>query len=653
MKRRLFFFCAIATVTGILIGFLAKEFYWFFLVPLFFIPLVVYRKRIDFIVIILLFTLSAVNSSIGYKEVNTSYDSCYISGLVADVRDGESKAFILSDALIVTPDESYLSIDNIFVTFSGEHLPKSGQRICFHSSVFPYATSAQNVGERSTHTNAIADNIFLRAYSTNFTLLNQETTVKSVIYSLKSTIFDKIFSSTDNKDAAGILYAFLTGDRAYVSSDTFSSFQAAGASHILALSGLHTGIILLILSRLLDLFRASRTIKFILISLFLILFCIFTGFSPSIIRASVIAGVLLFCSAAGFRYDLLNSLSLAATIILLFNPYRLFDVSFLLSFSAVLGIACLPNIHIKNKLLSKLYSSLSVTVGATVFTLPLSLYFFSATSVVSIIFNLIMVPIASLAVFLTVIFIFLPAIFIKVPIFLADLLLRIAKFATLFPLFKMLAFSAIWVALIMLVLFLLSKFVQIRRIYKAAVALLLCASLFAAHFIKDTSTKINVLAGTNELCVHVSTDKNIFIGLDETSTFLKYVNANMHQIDVVVLLNKDDALQFEALRRAGVSFKSVIAPVNTYIDTELDVVLLNNDQPYHVDNLIFCYSSDGLILTFEGKRVLIDGFSLDFDSSVFYLKDLGVCVWDDKLLNTEFYGMITITKNKTKTFCGD
>jgi hypothetical protein len=78
MKRRLFFFCAIATVTGILIGFLAKEFYWFFLVPLFFIPLVVYRKRTDFIVIILLFTLFSCNSKQTYVEqdiVNFNYNN--------------------------------------------------------------------------------------------------------------------------------------------------------------------------------------------------------------------------------------------------------------------------------------------------------------------------------------------------------------------------------------------------------------------------------------------------------------------------------------------------------------------------------------------------------------------------------------------------
>ena len=657
MKRRLFFFCALFMVAGIIAGAFIKEFSLLFLIPLALLPFVLFKKRFKIAIVIVLFVLSLVNASCGYKEVNSEIPSASVSGVVSDVCLGESKSFIISDANVITADGESFFLDNVFISFSGEELPTPGETVHIRSTLYPNASIAKNTGEIDTRALAIADNIFFCAYSTNFVKIEDEITVKTVIYSLKGVIFDKIFSSTDNKEAAGVLYAFLTGDRAYISINTFNSFKAAGTSHLLALSGLHTGIIILILSRLLDLFRSSKTIKLIIIGTFLILFCIFTGFSPSIIRASIMACVMLFCQSAGFRYDLLNSLSLSACIILLFNPYRLFDVSFLLSFSAVLGIACLPNVNIKNRLLAKVYSALSVTVGATVFTMPLSFYYFSSISSVSVLFNLIMVPIASLALFLLVIFIFLPSQLLSIPIFLVNLLLRIAEYATSFSPITMLNFNVLWVPIIMAVLFLLSRFVRIKACLKAVLALALIVSLLCAPFIKDNSPKINVLAKTRELCVHVETNKNIFIGLDYSTALLSYIETNMRKIDAVVLLDKDDCDQFEFLRQRGIEIKSVIVPQGLQLDTELDVFVLNNDEATAFENVVFCYSSGGIYLLLNGKVFYFGGKSEQASINVFYFSkgkiNAQMVLSNGTLLSTEHYGMITVKNGKISTFLGE
>lgn len=657
MKRRLFFFCAISMVAGIFAGAHIKEFSLLFLIPLVLLPFVLVKKRFKIAVVLILFVLSLVNASCGYKEVNSEIPSASVSGVVSDVCLGESKSFIISDANVIAQDGTKLKIDNVFVSFSGEELPTPGETVHLRSTLYPYAAPAQNTGEVDTRFSAIADNIFFRAQSTNFVKIQSTTTVKTVIYSLKGVIFDKIFSATDNKDAAGVLYAFLTGDRAYISTETLNSFKAAGTSHLLALSGLHTGIIILVLSRILDLFKASRTLKLIIIGTFLILFCVFTGFSPSIVRAAIMACVVLFCQAAGFRYDLLNSLSLSACIILLFNPYRLFDVSFLLSFSAVLGIACLPNVTIKNRLLAKLYSSVSVTLGATVFTIPLSFYYFSSISYVSVLFNLIMVPIASLALFLLVIFIFLPSQLLSIPVFLIDVVLKIADRATLFSPITMLNFNVLWVPIIMIVLFLLSRFTLIKARFKILLAFLLTTSLLCAPIAKDKTPKVNVLAQTRELCVHVETNKNIFIGLDYSTTLLSYIKTNTRKIDAVVLLDKDDCDQFEFLRQRGIEIKSVIVPQGLLLDTELDVFVLNKNEDTFVDGLILSYSDDGIYLLLNGQSFFLGGKSNRADVSVFYCseKDLygQVVLKDEKLLSTEHYGMITVKNGKISTFLGE
>ncbi len=320
MKKRLFFFCAISIVIGILLGAWAKEFLICFLFPLLFLPFAFIKKKLALGAVILLFVISFVNSSCAYREIKQEIPSASFSGIVSDVYDGELKSFIISDVTVVTKEQNSTSLKRVFVSFSGENLPRVGEKVQITATLYPYAKTAQNQGEQSTHVLALADDIFFRAYSTNFARISSKTTVKSIIYSLKGVIFDKIFSATDNKEAAAILYAFLTGDRAYISGETVNLFKSSGTSHLLALSGLHTGIILLVLSKLLDLLRCAKKPKLIIIGTFLILFCAFTGLSPSIIRASVMASVLLFCSAFGFRYDLLNSLSLTACIILLFNP---------------------------------------------------------------------------------------------------------------------------------------------------------------------------------------------------------------------------------------------------------------------------------------------------------------------------------------------
>lgn len=658
MKKRLFFFCAVAMVVGIIIGSYAKEFTPLFLVPLALLPFFVFKRLFKFALVTLLLVISLTNSACAYKEFHNELPDAFVVGIVSDASGGENKSFVLSDTNVVL-DGSTLDIDRVLVYFSGEELPSCGQWVKIRTTLYPLGTTAKNPGEKSTHTQAIADDIFFCAYSTNFDTLYKETTLKSIIYSLKGKIYDKIFSSTDNKEAAGILYAFLTGDRAYVLSSTRTSFRYAGASHLLALSGLHTGIIILFLTKLLNLFRASHKLKLVIVGTFLVLFCIFTGLSPSIIRASIMAVVLLFCSAAGFRYDLLNSLSLAACIILLFNPYRLFDVSFLLSFSAVLGIACLPKVKIKNKILSYLVSSLLLSLGATIFTVPLSLYYFSSVSVMGILFNLIMIPIASLALFALIIVIFLPAPLMRVPVFLASLLLEVSSFATRFNPVSTLAFDEVWVAVIMAAMFILSRFTQIKRLIKALVALLLCVAVFACAAIKDTASRINVIAQTSELCVHVSGHRNFLIGVSESGSAISYIKSNMRFVDIVVLLDDDDVVDFELARQKGIRFGAIIAPESIgSIDTELDVTYLRGTHATAFDAFFLFFDDGGLYLITESQIFFFGGESERATFSIFHTREgyqSGFCTvkTKHKEYSTKNSGMITVRRGKITTFLGD
>ena len=130
----------------------------------------------------------------------------------------------------------------------------------------------------------------------------------------------------------------ILGDRSKIPSGLRSLFIQTGTMHILAISGLHIGIVAFILDLLLKALRIRRRLRFSAIILLLVFYCLLTGARPSVIRATIMAIVLL----AGFllrrENQISHSLALAGLIILIANPRQLFNLGFQLSFLSVISI---------------------------------------------------------------------------------------------------------------------------------------------------------------------------------------------------------------------------------------------------------------------------------------------------------------------------
>ena len=138
----------------------------------------------------------------------------------------------------------------------------------------------------------------------------------------------------------GFLNADLTGDRSMLTAETREIFSITGLSHILALSGLHVGIIALIISLVLLPLRLTglNNLRTILTIILLWMFAIMTGLSPSVVRAVIMASVLLISAMLQRVRAPFNSLCLAALLILLFTPQAIYSIGFQLSFLAVISI---------------------------------------------------------------------------------------------------------------------------------------------------------------------------------------------------------------------------------------------------------------------------------------------------------------------------
>ena len=226
----------------------------------------------------------------------------------------------------------------------------------------------------------------------------------------------RIIEDSGEGPSIGVLKALVVGDRSAISRPLRDAFNRAGVGHLLAISGLHIGIVASVaffffkwlLAYLTPLVWTARTRKgAALLSLLpVVLYGIVAGFSPSTQRAVIMVCIFLMTFLFEREHDLINTLALAALVILIIFPPSLFSISFQLSFTAVLSIVFgmnrlkryrrVPDPADQNafayKLKWRLVSFFFVSLFAIGGTLPLTMYYFNQISVVGIFANFIIVP---------------------------------------------------------------------------------------------------------------------------------------------------------------------------------------------------------------------------------------------------------------------
>ncbi len=198
-----------------------------------------------------------------------------------------------------------------------------------------------------------------------------------------------------------MLKGLLIGQRVDISSEVMESFSRTGLIHILSVSGLHVGFIALMLIMLVELCRVPPRGQSPIIIGGLIFYACLTGLQPPIVRATIMAAVLLLGRAGELTTNIYNNLGLAALIILLWQPLQLFQISFQLSFAAMFGIAYLERpllfafmrlIPWRWPLVRWALALLAVSLAAQLATLPFTLTSFGRVPFASLWGNLIVIP---------------------------------------------------------------------------------------------------------------------------------------------------------------------------------------------------------------------------------------------------------------------
>lgn len=209
---------------------------------------------------------------------------------------------------------------------------------------------------------------------------------------------------------ASIAYASIFGDNTMLDQKIMDSFSNSGTAHLLCVSGLHVGFIITLLYFFFNLLKLKKKYIFIILSVLLLFYCYLCGFSPSVVRASIMSLVLAGGACLGdCRYDNLNSLGFAGVIILAFSPFMVFDVGFQLSFASCFGIFLLMPVFIKLfkkiNFYNKFTSLFSLTLSAQIGTFPIILHNFENLSFLSVIANIIVVPLFSIIFMILIVFV--------------------------------------------------------------------------------------------------------------------------------------------------------------------------------------------------------------------------------------------------------
>lgn len=208
---------------------------------------------------------------------------------------------------------------------------------------------------------------------------------RSVIFMLvgvRDRLVDRLYTGSLSPSSADLLAAVLLGDSAMIDSTRRESFSASGLAHLLALSGAHVAVIIMILSVVILPFRLVQrgSTAYVVLVVMLWLYALMTGFSVSVVRAVIMATFIAGAYIFNRRQSSMNSLFAAAILILVFNPAALFEVSFQLSFLAAASILLLMRGFMsftgRNRVVATIVKWVALPITAMSGTWALSVYYF-------------------------------------------------------------------------------------------------------------------------------------------------------------------------------------------------------------------------------------------------------------------------------------
>ena len=411
MKRPLLI-AAIAYINGILIGvYLSKS------IPLFVILSIIvslitsfkkntYRNAICmYLIVMCISSIYVYNKNLNYESKYKKYDNKNISIEGTIISDIEEKEYNYTFT-IRTKDDYFLvnlkkNKEEISLEY-GDKLQISGE--------YQEPNKARNYKgfdyKNYLKINKIYGIIRVDLY-TNIIIKHQKnlSNFKLLIHKIREKLKQNI-QELLTKETYALGIGILIGDNSRINEKIVEDFKNSNLSHMLAVSGAHINYVVLTVSILCTKKRAGIKAQRVVTIMMMLFFMELTQMTSSVVRAGISCIIYMLASLLYRKADVINAMAISTLLILLNNPFKLFDIGFQLSYAGTLGIILfckLINIPLKNKLLKYLKDSIIISISANIFIIPIMMYQFNTISLTFILSNLLAGPLLGISIILEII----------------------------------------------------------------------------------------------------------------------------------------------------------------------------------------------------------------------------------------------------------
>ena len=292
------------------------------------------------------------------------------------------------------------------------HQLKAGQTIIFNSKIDSLNTPKNPFGfdySQYLQLNGVQGSIFLNPGEWQ---IAGETIrgIRQHALNVRQRLIGVLESAGLEGNELGLASTLVLGYKNSIDAEVKQAYMNAGAMHVLAVSGMHVGIVCAVLELLMMVLGGNIAFRFkrVVIILLLWVYAFVTGLSPSVLRATVMFTFVMIARLANRNISIYNSLAASAFLLLAYDPTLLFKAGFQLSYAAVIGIVffqprivALLRINPRNKPLKYIWELTAVSIAAQISTLPFCLYYFERTPVYFWLSNIIVSPGAAIMIFLT------------------------------------------------------------------------------------------------------------------------------------------------------------------------------------------------------------------------------------------------------------
>lgn len=297
-----------------------------------------------------------------------------------------------------------------FAKDSIRNVPPDGSLIAISGDI-QEISPPQNPGAFDYRKYMASNNVYHQVYLNEYSWKILEKPKGFNLYRTAREISDKFISILNDNGLKGkefaVASALILGQSDMLDNETLQAYSGSGVMHILSVSGLHVGVIYIIISFLLGFMKkkgGQLYLKTIIILITIWAYAILTGLSPSVMRAATMFTFISFGNASRRNVHIINSLSVSAIFLLLIDPLMISNIGFQLSYLAILGIVFInkPIAELwnpTNRILSYAWDLVAVSVAAQIVTAPLAVLYFHQFPTYFIPANLVAIPVSFLAIY--------------------------------------------------------------------------------------------------------------------------------------------------------------------------------------------------------------------------------------------------------------